>query len=130
MKQETLASIEQGKSEPEEIAGTAYQRHLNPYPKGDVRYVPTSDDELAEVKATSLEDVKKFYSDFYGASSGELAIVGDIDAKAAAGSPRISSTTGRARAPMPAFPASTMTLPRPMNRSRRQTRPMPSSLPG
>ncbi len=83
LKQETLASIEQGKSEPEEIAGTAYQRHLNPYPKGDVRYVPTSDEELAEVKATSLEDVKKFYSDFYGASNGELAIVGDIDAKAA-----------------------------------------------
>ncbi len=83
LKQETLASIEQGKSEPEQIAGTAYQRHLNPYPKGDVRYVPTSDEELAEVKATSLEDVKKFYSDFYGASNGELAIVGDIDAKAA-----------------------------------------------
>ena len=38
------------------------------------------EEDLAEVKAATLEDVKKFYADFYGASVGELAIVGDIDA--------------------------------------------------
>ena len=81
LKQETLAEIEQGKSEPQQIAGTAYRRHQNPYPKGDVRYVTTPEEELADVKAARLEDVKKFYADFYGASTGEIAIVGDIDAK-------------------------------------------------
>jgi zinc protease len=83
LKQETLADIEQGKSEPQQIASTAYRRHLNPYPKGDVRYVSTPEEDLAEVKAATLEDVRKFYADFYGASVGELAIVGDIDAKEA-----------------------------------------------
>jgi zinc protease len=83
LKQETLADIEQGKSEPQQIAGTAYRRHLSPYRKGDVRYVTTPEEEIAEVKAATLADIKKFYADFYGASVGELALVGDFDAKEA-----------------------------------------------
>jgi len=83
LKQETLAEIEQGKSEPQQIASTAYRRHLNPWPKGDVRYVSTPEEDLADVKAATLEEVRKFYADFYGASVGELAAVGDFDAKEA-----------------------------------------------
>ena len=83
LKQETLADIEQGRSEPQQIASTAYRRHLSPYPKGDVRYVATPEEEIAAVKAAMLEDVKKFHADFYGASVGELALVGDFDEKEA-----------------------------------------------
>ncbi len=81
LKQETLAGIEEGKSEPQQIAVTAYRRHASPYPKGDVRYIATPDEEITEAKAATLEDAKKFYGDFYGASNGELAVVGDFDAK-------------------------------------------------
>ncbi|MGH9317525.1 MAG: M16 family metallopeptidase, partial [Thermoanaerobaculia bacterium] len=81
LRQETLAGIEEGKSEPQQIAVTAYRRHANPYPKGDVRYTATPDEEIAEVKATTLEGAKNFYGDFYGASNGEIAVVGDFDAK-------------------------------------------------
>jgi len=81
LKQEELAGIEEDKSEPQQIATTAFRRHLNPYPKGDVRYVETPDEEIAEVKTVTLEDARKFYGDFYGASHGELAVVGDFDAK-------------------------------------------------
>jgi len=83
LKQETLADIEQGRSEPQQIASTAYRRHLNPYPKGDVRYISTPEEDIAEVKAATLADVKKFHADFYGASVGELALVGDFDVKEA-----------------------------------------------
>ncbi len=38
LKQEQLASIEQQKSEPRPMAVIAFQRLMNPYPKGDVRY--------------------------------------------------------------------------------------------
>ena len=79
LKQETIAGIEQGKSEPQQIASTAYRRHVSPFPKGDVRYTATPEEEIAEVQATTLDDVRKFYSDFYGASVGELAVVGDFD---------------------------------------------------
>jgi zinc protease len=81
LKQENLAQIEQQKSEPTFVAGNTYQRHMSDYPKGDVRYVMTADESLADYKAATLEDVKKFYSDFYGASNAELAVVGDFDPK-------------------------------------------------
>jgi zinc protease len=81
LRQEELAGVEEGKSDPEEIALNAYRRHMNPWPKGDPRYTATPDEDIAELKAAKLEDVKAFYKDFYGASHGELALVGDFDAK-------------------------------------------------
>jgi zinc protease len=79
LKQENLAQIEQQKSEPTFIAQTTYQRHMSDYPKGDVRYVRTADESLADYKSATLADAKKFYGDFYGASNAELALVGDFD---------------------------------------------------
>jgi zinc protease len=59
---------------------TELNRHLfAAYPKGDTRYVPTVDESIENLKAVTLADVKKFYSDFYGASNAELAVVGDFD---------------------------------------------------
>jgi zinc protease len=81
LKQESLAAIEQSKSDPQAMATVALNRHLNPYPKGDPRYVPTPDEQIEMVKTATLEEVKKFYADFYGASNGELAVVGDFDEK-------------------------------------------------
>ena len=81
LKQETLAQIEEQRSQPQSVAGTAFSRHLNPYPKGDVRYTTTPDEDIAEVNAATLDDIKKFYADFYGGSNGEMAVVGDFDAK-------------------------------------------------
>lgn len=79
LKQEALAQVEQQRSDPQPIAFNAIQRHLSPFPKGDVRYVQTFDERIAELKAISLEEVKKFYSDFYGGTNGELAVVGDFN---------------------------------------------------
>jgi zinc protease len=82
LKAEMLTEIEQGLSDPQALGINAYQRHLSPYPKGDVRYVPTLEESLAEIKATTLEQVKQFYANFYGAGAGELAVIGDFDDKA------------------------------------------------
>ncbi len=84
LQQENLAAIEQQRSEPDALGPNTYQRHMNPYPKGDVRYVDTFDESIASYKGATLDQAKKFYGDFYGASTGELAIVGDFDADAAA----------------------------------------------
>jgi zinc protease len=54
---------------------------MSPYPKDDVRYTPTPDEEIAEVKAVKLSDLPAFHHQFYGASVGEAAVVGDFDAK-------------------------------------------------
>jgi zinc protease len=76
---ENLAAIEQQKSEPTALAPNEFRRHLSPYPKGDVRYVESLDEALASYKAATLDEAKAFYQGFYGASTGELAVVGDFD---------------------------------------------------
>ena len=81
LKQEQLAAIEQQKSEPTQVSMTAFNRHLGPYPKGDVRYTRTPDEQLADVAAVTLEQATRFYNDFYGASNAQLTVVGDFDQK-------------------------------------------------
>ena len=39
----------------------------------------TIDESIADLKAVTLDDVKKFHADFYGASHGELAAAGDFE---------------------------------------------------
>ena len=79
LKRERLTALEEQKTDPQAIAERALARWDNPYPKGDVRYVPTYDEELAEIKGAKLDDVKRFYSRFVGGANAELAIVGDFD---------------------------------------------------
>jgi zinc protease len=79
LQQANLADIEQQRSEPDALGSNVFQRHMSPYPKGDPRYVETFEESLAAYKAATLDDAKKFYADFYGASNGELAVVGDFD---------------------------------------------------
>jgi zinc protease len=79
LKQEQLANIEQNKSEPTQIAFTAFNRTLSPFPKGDVRYITTSEEDVADVTAATLDQAKQFYQDFYGASDATLTVIGDFD---------------------------------------------------
>ncbi len=80
-KQENLTSVEEQRTDPQAVAQTAFSRHMNDYPKGDVRYVSTPEEDIAALNALTLDDVKSFYKSFLGASTGELAVVGDFDPK-------------------------------------------------
>ena len=80
LRNEQLAQLEAGRSDPQALAVLAMQRQLTPRPKGHPEYVAESPDEaIALLKAVSLADVKAFHADFYGAQSGDLAIIGDVD---------------------------------------------------
>jgi len=83
LKQQQLAALEYQKDQPQTAAMIALQRHMRPYPMGDVRYVPTIDERIEEIKNLNLENVRSFYDSFYGASHGEVALVGDFDPKSA-----------------------------------------------
>ena len=82
MRQQMLASIEKMRVEPTMIAARAMQKHLSPYPKGDLRYVKSFDEEVEDLKAVTLDQVRAFHKDYYGIGAGELAIVGDFDPEA------------------------------------------------
>ena len=79
LRQEKLAEIESQRSEPQAIAFNIFQRTMNPYPKEDIRYSMTFDEEAAALKAAKVDDAKKFYKDFYGAQNATFAAVGDFD---------------------------------------------------
>ncbi len=82
MRQEWLAGLEQQRNDPQTLAVLEFQRHMNPYPKGDIRYIPTLDEEAAAIQELTLESIRKFYDDFYGGSKMEVSLVGDFDEKA------------------------------------------------
>ncbi len=81
-RQQKLAAIEAGRNQPEELAQAQLDQHFNHYPPGDVRAPMTVEQQLAAVKALKLDEVIVFHQRYYGASHGELAIVGDFDAAA------------------------------------------------
>ncbi|HET9065350.1 MAG TPA: pitrilysin family protein [Gemmatimonadales bacterium] len=80
LKQELRAGLEAGRSEPQAQAVLAMQRSLSPFPVGHPNYVGTLDEQLAALDAATIEQVRAFYSNFYGASRGQIAVVGDFDA--------------------------------------------------
>ncbi len=79
LKQETLAGYESQRSEPTAVASIALQKHLSPYPKGHIFSVNSIDESVVNLKALTLDDVKKFYQEFYGASDAQVSVVGDFD---------------------------------------------------
>jgi zinc protease len=55
-------------------------RHMNArYTRGDTRYVSTIDEQIEDLKKVTLDDVRQFYKQFYGASEGEIVISGQFD---------------------------------------------------
>jgi zinc protease len=74
-----LAGAEQMRSEPTALAMMEMRRHMSPYPKDDIRYVPTVDEQIERIKSAKLEDVKAIYKELMGASHGQVAAVGDFD---------------------------------------------------
>lgn len=81
IRQAAIAQLEAGRSEPQNMASIAMNRYLNAaYPVGDPRYSLTIDENIDQLKKVTLDEAKKFYADFYGASNAELAVVGDFDA--------------------------------------------------
>ena len=79
LRTENVAGLEQNKSEPSFLASIAAQRILNPWPKGHPLYTGTVDEQIADLKAVTVGDVKKVYTDLVGASFGDLAMSGDFD---------------------------------------------------
>lgn len=78
-----LTAIEASRSEPQAIASRALSRYDNPYPKGDWRYASTLDEDIADLKAIKVEQLRAFHQDFLGAQDAQIALVGDFDEAAA-----------------------------------------------
>lgn len=99
LKQETIATLEQQRSDPQALAGQALARHCSPYAKGDPRYVASVDERIAELRAVTPAALKAFHSGFYSADRGEFSASGDLDTGAVLGALKqaVGGWTGKAR---------------------------------
>ncbi len=79
LRQASLGRVENNRKEPGALAPLALRRHLIRYPVGDPRAVTTFEEDIDNIQKVTLADTRKFYQDFYGASHGEFAVVGDFD---------------------------------------------------
>lgn len=79
LRKSSLSGLDEARNDPESLAAIVLAKHLSPYPKGHPSYVEDVDESVAEVKAAQLQQVKDFYRQFYGASNGQLAVVGAFD---------------------------------------------------
>ena len=78
LKAERLAGLEEQKTEPQMLAFIAFNRALTPYPREHPLYTATIDEQIAEYKALTVEDVRRVYADVVGGSYGDLVAVGDF----------------------------------------------------
>src|SRR5690606_36680141 len=69
LKDQTITSLEASRSNPQAIVSRAYSRHwARNYSPDDPRYVETLDEDLAFVRGVTVNDLRKFHQDFFGAS--------------------------------------------------------------
>ncbi len=65
--------------EPQMLAGNEISRTLSQYPKGDARYVPTTEESIDQIENLTLDEVKKIYATQLSSAVGEVAIVGEFE---------------------------------------------------
>ena len=85
LREERLAGIESQRSEPMAQVPQTMNRHFNSWPADHPRYSPTFDEQIERLNVTTVEEAREFWSSFYGAEGGTIAVVGDFDADEIAG---------------------------------------------
>jgi zinc protease len=78
---DTKANYEANKNEPSTVASNRLAKLSSKYPKGHPNYAADIDESLAALAAVKLDDVKKYYADFYGANNAVASFVGELDKK-------------------------------------------------
>jgi zinc protease len=79
LRQQRIAGVEGARSDPGALASIALEKRLNPYPRGDLRYAVSPEEQIEDLQKVTLDGVRQFHDRFYGASAGEFVVVGQFD---------------------------------------------------
>ena len=82
LKRASLTGAEAQRGDPSAIAAERLSRHLNPYPRGHWLYTESVDERLDDLRAATLADAKRCYTDLVGATGAQFVAVGDFDPEA------------------------------------------------
>ncbi|AZY50048.1 M16 family metallopeptidase [Bordetella avium] len=97
-KRQSITAIQSAMTEPTALASRALARHDNPWKPDDIRYVPTFDEALADIRSLNREALVRAHERFYGAGQIKVAVVGEFDPAAVEASLK-KSLDGWKRAP-------------------------------
>tara|TARA_B100000809_G_scaffold262300_2_gene312970 strand:- start:2619 stop:5480 length:2862 start_codon:yes stop_codon:yes gene_type:complete len=79
MRQQQLTQLEAMQSDPQALAVNLIRRKLFPYKQDDLRAEHTIPQQIEELKAVQISDIRKLYDSFITNTSGELVIIGDFE---------------------------------------------------
>lgn len=81
VKLETKSELEASKNDPQFLANESVDKQTDLYSKSHPYYSETSEEKLAVLNTVTLDDLKKYYADFYNGNSSNISFVGGIDKK-------------------------------------------------
>ena len=79
LKEEMIVGLEQEKQQPTSRVFRELGNHLNPYSAGHPYYQMSIDDEIAQIRSITPEDLSAFHARFVGGQDAEASVVGDFD---------------------------------------------------
>ena len=79
IKEQRLAGLQESGSDPQALAQIELARRMEEHAFGHPNYTETIDEAIAAIEATTLDDARAFYSEFWGPQSGNIVVVGDFD---------------------------------------------------
>ncbi len=82
IKSQSLSVLDRPYTEPETVAALTMTRLLETYQPGDLRYHFEPELSKQQIKAATVEQVKKLYQNFFVSNHAQIAITGDYQAKA------------------------------------------------
>jgi zinc protease len=123
LRRAALTGAESQRGDPSAIASERLSRHLNPWPPGHWNYVQSIDERVADLKAATLEDARRCYSDLVGATGAQFVAVGDFDPEALVQAGGGLFGGWKSPAPYARIPRATSSARRSRKPCRRPTRP-------
>lgn len=79
---QAITGIQASMSEPGALASRRLARYENPWPKGDIRYVPTFEESIQAYEQVKRDDLVAFHNAFYGAGQIIVSAVGSFNPEA------------------------------------------------
>ena len=75
----TKANYETNRQDPQYLSGERLAKLTTKYPVGHPLYATSTDENIESLSKVNLDDLKKYYTDFYGANNSLSVFIGGID---------------------------------------------------
>ena len=79
IRRQAITGTQAQMTEPQTLASIQMRRMQSPYPKNNIRYVPTIEERIERYQSVTIEQLKEIHSELLNGEHGEVAAVGDFD---------------------------------------------------